>query len=155
MIKKILVSLVIVFAVSTAYSQRAFDKGDIGINLGVSLGSVANTYATAVNASVEFGLFPVGKAGVISLGGYSDLYYTSAGIRPVISARGTFHLGFLKTEKFDVYGGVGTGFGIYEGGTLYFEEFVGGRIKLKSKLGVFAELGWGGSNLKAGVCWIL
>lgn len=156
MIKKIVLSVFLFFFVFSSYGQSAFNKGDMGINLGMSLGSINDKYYPAANASFEMGFFPIGKkAGVISIGAYSDMFFTDDGMKPTLSARGIFHLGFLNTKKFDVYGGLGTGFGLYEDGEFYFEEFAGGRIMLKDNFGIFAEVGWGASNLKAGICWIL
>ncbi len=157
MFKKLLLVVAVVFAAYSVNAQAAFEKGDLGVNVGLNIGSVSGSFTPGLSASGEFGLFDIGNVGVISLGGNLDarFYSSSTYIRPAF--RAAFHLGFLNTEKFDVYAGVMSGFTIgYYNNYLFMDDFIGGRYMFKDNMGVFAEFGFvSATNLRGGLCWIL
>ena len=185
MFKKFFVSLFIVIAVLSANAQQVFKNGDMALNAGIGLGWGYSSGYTGIstlapmpsfNASFEVGIIDLPDVGVISVGGFgsfrttwnngnlSGYDYTYKYTNTVIAARGVFHLGFLNTDKFDVYGGIHTGvrFSKYtytsdfldvSDNDVYFvhDVFAGGRYMMSSKLGVFAEVGYGISFLKVGI----
>jgi len=166
--KSILIFTVILFAAFVGNAQKAFHDGDVALNIGIGLGSSYYNVGVApipsVNASLEFGIVDIPNAGVISVGAYADFHHTwytsntSIGYTNITAAaRAAFHLGFLKTEKFDVYAGLMTGvrhqssnYYSYTDNYLSTDLFVGGRIMMKKNFGFFAEAGYGTSYLKAG-----
>ena len=177
MFKKIIfLFIAITFFVSATEAQKAFNNGDAALNIGVGLGSPYNfapgvTAFPSINTSFEYGIIEIPKIGVISAGVFAafkhsyDKYdtYKDTYNYTTIATRGAFHLGFLKTSKFDVYGGVIIGIthkvyvdelstqNSYTRNDLVLDVFAGGRIMFSKKFGVFAELGYGISFLKAGV----
>ena len=178
MLKKLFSLSLLMFAVlSLSYGQQAFHKTDKALNLGIGLGSgyyssLNNLVAIpSFNASFETGVYEIPDVGVITAGGFLGFRHTwnnSYGYRvtynnTVVAARGAFHLSMLNTSKFDVYGGIVSGFRIssynsnipgYVGDNdVYFvhDLFVGGRIMMSKTFGFFAEVGYGISYLKAGV----
>jgi len=156
MFKKIIILIAVVFAAYSVNAQAAFEKGDLGVNVGVKLGGVGTTFLPGLSASAEYGMFPIGKAGVISLGGNFDASFGSGSIYMRPAFRAAFHLGFLNTEKFDVYGGIMSGIRLYGSNTLFWDDFIGGRYMFKDNMGVFAEVGFlSATNLRGGLCWIL
>jgi hypothetical protein len=178
MIKKILVALLATIIVLNANAQQAFRKGDACLNIGIGLGSPYHYgYSVAplpsFNAAFEYGIYEIKNIGVITAGGFGDIRHTwykyDAGGKSykdtwtttTFAARAAFHLAFLKTEKFDVYGGLMTGIrhevyknenGIADYSDNYFttDAFVGGKIMFKKNIGAFAEAGYGVSFLKIG-----
>lgn len=161
--KLILFTAAVLISAFSVNAQKAFHLKDKALNLGIGVG---NTYTLntvpvpSVNASFEIGIIDIPNAGVISIGAFSNFYHTWYEIYGVtytytnfmLAARAAFHLGFLNTEKFDVYGGVTTGFGFVTTTNAFaYDVFAGGRIMFKKRFGIFAEAGYGASNLKAGV----
>lgn len=157
MFKKLLLVVAVVFTAYTMNAQSAFEKGDIGVNLGVKLGGVGTTFLPGLSASAEYGMFPIGNAGIISLGGNFDASFGSGSVYMRPAFRAAFHLGFLNTEKFDVYGGVMSGVKLYNSvNNVFVDDFIGGRYMFKDNMGVFAEVGFlSATNLRGGLCWIL
>ena len=156
MFKKLLLLVAVVFVTYSVNAQAAFEKGDIGVNVGIKLGGVGTTFLPGLSASAEYGMFPIGNAGVISLGGNFDASFGSGYVYMRPAFRAAFHLGFLNTEKFDVYGGVMSGIKLYGSNTLFWDDFIGGRYMFKNNMGVFAEVGFlSATNLRGGLCWIL
>ncbi|NPA44320.1 MAG: hypothetical protein GXO49_02190 [Chlorobi bacterium] len=158
MFKKLLIIGAIIFATYSVNAQNLFEKGDIAVNLGFLVGDVTTDFTPGINASVEYGAFPVGDGfGVVSLGAgldvgfYSGYYNDYVYARP--SVRGAFHLGILNTEKFDVYAGVMSGYTTgYPVNDLFMDDFIGGRMMLSDGFGIYAEVGFiSASNLRGGV----
>lgn len=146
-------------------AQKSFNNHDKALNVGIGLGSpyyVGLAFLPSFNIGYEVGIVDIPNAGVISVGGFSEIAHTwnNYGVNYTnISAavRAAFHLGFLKTEKFDVYGGIATGLrgefsNTYDPyGHFASDLFVGGRIMTKRNFGFFAEAGYGTSYIKAGL----
>lgn len=146
---------------SLSHAQYVFDKDNIGINAGIGLLGY-DGYIPSIEASVEFGVIPTGDIGLVSFGGslgykyssyeyrgYSDYNYSKF----AFGARGAWHLHTFKSDKYDVYAGVGfsiaskakwdekdldytTGFNPYA------DIFVGGRMMFNPGFGLFAEVGY-------------
>ena len=154
MIKKLLLSVAIMFALMTSVNaQSAFEKGSLGVNLGTTIGRGSLSYFNPdLLVTVEYGLFPAGKIGVISLGGYASSTFRG-GIYPLFGFQAAFHLGILKTTKFDVYAGLRSF--LYGYIDYYPDLFIGGRFMFGRKVGIFAEVEGYRSNLKFGFTWIL
>ena len=157
MFKK-LFSVVLFVALSFgAQAQFVFDEGDIAINAGVGFFSMDGTLPS-LYLSAELGLIPTNDIGVLSIGGvmehkYSKVsgqYYNQASIAPRIIWH--FHFPFLDKTKFDLYTGLGSGLHHYRDYNLttfvfdrkitpYMEFFIGGRMIIGDRLGVFVEAG--------------
>ena len=157
MFKKIVLTLVVVFSILTVNAQ-AFSKGNIGLNLGLGFGFIGDL-TPAGHFSAEIGVIPVGKAGTVSFGGNVDFnVYDFTQLRTHVAFRSAFHLGFLNTRKLDIYAGIASGIRLYDhvyAQPVYFDEFVGLRLKIKRNMGLFFEAGYGVTSLKGGICWIL
>jgi hypothetical protein len=177
MIKKLFIlTSAIFFAFNVSNAQQAFNKGNACLNLGIGLGSPYDFGVSAVplpsfNAAFEYGVYEIPKIGVITVGGFFDIRHTwhdRSGYKftwtySTIAARAAFHLAFLKTSKFDVYGGLMTGLrhesfkdsnGVVDNTSdnyLSTDAFVGGKIMFSKKFGVFGEAGYGTSYLKLGI----
>ncbi len=179
--KKILLSLVVVFTMLGSVSaQQAFEKSDAALNIGIGLGSPNTTGIglPAIDMSFEKGIVEFPNVGVITVGGefgfkynweittllgndFSDKYSNF-----LLGVRAAFHLGFLRTEKFDVYGGILTGTILsiwssefndknnidYDSFSSAFTHdiFIGGRIMTSNNFGFFVELGYGGLSYMQG-----
>lgn len=153
--KRILVLILFASVFFNANAQMAFDKGNVGINLGAGIVYDINVYPS-LNLSVEYGAIPIKKAGVISFGGGLNTFFWDGRAYTGLNFRAAFHLGFLNTSKFDVYGGLAAGFGLYTGAEFDPNVFIGARIMFGSKFGIFAETGAGMyARGKFGICWIL
>jgi len=187
MLKKLILSAAVLFAVLSINAQQSFNTGDKALNAGIGLGwgygsgyIGINTLAPipSFNASFEVGIFEIENAGVISLGGFASFrrtwddgsiagyHYRYEYNNAVLAARGVFHLNFLNTDVFDVYGGIHSGLRFsgytyeydYENFTesdndIHFihDLFVGARYMMSQKFGFFAEAGYGISYLKGGI----
>jgi hypothetical protein len=180
MFKKLfIITSVLLLSISLSNAQQAFKKGDACINLGIGLGSPYDYGYNTVglpsfNAAFEYGIVDIPKVGVITAGAFTDFRYTwykydkykYTWTYTTIAARAAFHLAFLKTSKFDVYGGLMTGIrhevGKYDDGIVdnYSDNvfttdvFVGGKIMFSPKVGAFAEAGYGVSFLKIGFAFM-
>lgn len=163
----------LLFNDSKGFSQ-AFNKGDKLVNLGIGLLDFGGY------ASAEFGIQDnIGVGPIIGytyyayglLSGYGSAYNYGqfrAGVR------GAYHLGEvfkLSDNKFDPYAALSVGLLFDRDGLVYnsvkndfeyttrtrpfFNPRVGARIELSDKLGGYAELGWGGSWIQAGISFKL
>lgn len=154
MLKKLLLSVAIIFSLlTTINAQSAFDKGSFGLNLGTTIGKGSLSYFNPdLLVTGEYGLFPISKVGVISLGGYVSSTFRNE-FHPYFGVQAAFHLGILKTTKFDVYAGLRS---FLYGYIDYFPDlFIGGRYMFGRKVGIFAEVEGYRTNLKFGFTWIL
>jgi hypothetical protein len=168
--KKLLtLTFICAILLSTEGLSQTFKKGDKQVNLGIGL------LAFGGYASAEFGIQD--NLGVGPLFGYT--YYTGGLLTGYvgsygygqyrIGARGAYHLGDvlkLSDDKLDPYVALSVGavfdrnytYNIFNSSLDYgtrtlpfFNPRVGGRFALNESLGAYAELGWGGSWLQAGV----
>lgn len=179
--KHLLLVLVIAFfqlMTQTPANAQMFDKGDAVLNLGVGAGHAYSFYGASawpgLNASFEYGVYQLKKIGVFSVGGIfswqhagydypgDDLSWNEF----YFGFRSQFHLTMLEVDNLDVYGGLTLGLRTYYD-TYYnsrtgrydkdFEAtpfgglFVGGRWYFTPNFGVFSELGYDVSWIKAGI----
>lgn len=157
-----------VFAGSSAHAQ--FEKGDKLLNAGLNLGG---TYGGGFGLGASF------EAGVhdfISVGAQIDWVTWNHGWTGykwkynfvTIAARGSYHFGkhFLTIDNLDLYAGPSLGYRIskytdpsgwtgglynaYDSGVA-FGAFAGARYYFKENLGVFGEVGYNASPVKAGI----
>ena len=155
-----------VLAASNAQAQ--FEKGDKLLNAGINLGGTYGGGGIGVGASFE-----VGVHDFISVGAQGDFVswnygWIGSNVRYnflSIGARGSYHYGkhFLTIDNLDLYAGVALGYRIasYSGaGSGYVSTygsgvfpggFAGARYYFKENMGVFAEVGYNASPLKAGI----
>jgi hypothetical protein len=169
--KKTLLML-LVAAVLSVTSDKAFaqfEKGDKLLNAGINLGGTYGGGGIGVGASYEQGIHDF-----ISVGAQADFvrwnYGGWVGSKInynffTIAARGSYHFGkhFLTMDNLDLYAGPSLGYRIasfsYDGvgynGTygngVFFGAFAGARYYFKPTMGVFAEVGYNASPLKAGI----
>jgi len=180
--KKVIFILLAVTITSTLCAQQ-FIKGtnvlSAGIGLGSSLGSYSgSSQSPAISVNYEKGIWDIGGPGVISLGAYAGTKsykysisdYSEKWNYTIIGVRSAYHYNGIKSDKFDVYGGVMLSYNIlkytfkdnagndlnragnYGSGT-GFTLYVGGRYFFSKELAVFAELGYGVSYLTVGVAY--
>lgn len=178
--KKIIFSFLFLGIAIISYSQP-FQKGtnviSAGVGLGSSLGSFSSGSQTpALSVNYEKGVWDVGGPGVISLGGYlgrksykySGSEYTEKLGYTIIGLRSAYHYNGIKSDQFDVYGGVMLSYNIVSysykdengnsaftggnyGSAAGFTLYVGGRYFFSDNVAAFAELGYGVSYLTLGV----
>jgi len=189
-IKHLLLAFVCFFTLTTTvFAQDNFTEGSNLVNFGVGFG---NLYYRGFGAGYDYNSIPAltlsldhafrkvdAIEGTIGLGGIVG--YTSSSLKYtniygfyryhynnfIIAARGTYHAGFLETQKFDLYGGLMIGLrietvnyttnygaadlGNYGGAYPSAGLFVGGAYYFVSTLAVFAELGYDVSYFKIGL----
>lgn len=157
MIKKVILSAAILLSILTVNAQ-AFTAGSKGFNLGAGFDLFAAS-DPAIHFSGEIGVIPISTVGTISFGANTDIIFVDFDdVRTHLAFRAAFHLGFLNTNKFDVYAGIGSGVRLYDSrnnSPVYFDEFIGARMMLRENFGLFLETGYGATSIKAGVAWIL
>ncbi|REA56016.1 hypothetical protein DSL64_27430 [Dyadobacter luteus] len=171
--KKTLLMLVVaaLFSVTSEKAFAQFEKGDKLLNAGINLGGTYGGGGVGVGASFEGGVHDF-----ISVGGQADLVTWSNGFGGykwkytffTVAARGSYHFGkhFLTIDNLDLYAGPSIGYRIanykdpsgwtgfydnaYDNG-VFFGAFAGARYYFKPTMGVFAEVGYNASPLKAGI----
>ena len=178
----LLISVLMILALSISFSQIAYKKGDQVVNLGIGIGGFAGAYGSggiaitggyenAVNENISLGGV-VGYSSSTEDFGYGYGYkYTYI----LIAARGAYHYDLLHNPNVDTYGGVLLGYNIvsnsvtgnvpsyygYYGTTsasasfLEFGLFAGIRYYFNPKLAVQAELGYGLGILNIGIAYKL
>ena len=181
----------LVLTTTAMYAQpflKYTNVASAGAGLGSSLGGFGYSSSTpALSAYYERGIWEVGGPGVISLGGYAGIksytYSNNYGIAAksytynqkwsytVVGVRSAYHYNGLKSEEFDVYGGLmmsydilsytyddsnptgvrydNTGYGSVVGLSLY----AGGRYFFAKNFAAFAEVGFGVSYLNLGLAY--
>lgn len=180
---KSLIFFAYAICIASAASAQPFQKDTKVISAGVGLGSSLGTFSSssqtpALSASYEQGVWDIGGPGIISLGGYAGTKsfkysgpgYTQKWNYTIIGIRSAYHYNGIKSDEFDVYGGVmlsynilnykfkddnGSDFnrhGSYGSGT-GFTIYIGGRYFFSQNLAAFAELGYGVSYLTLGVAY--
>ncbi len=142
--------------------SSGYDKGDKLLNAGVGLSSYY--YGFPVGLSYETGVgiddnITIGGQFDFNTGNYGSYYYNDRYTAFYVGARASYHVNELlkiKSEKIDLYAGVGIGFkrfrwkdssyiyDYYGGGNIFFNYFVGGRYYFSDKFGAFVELGYTG-----------
>lgn len=180
---KKLIFVVVALAASTTLYAQQFQKGTnilgAGIGLGSSLGSFTyGSQSPAISLQYERGIWDIGGPGVISLGGYAgtkSFKYSGEGFTEkwgytIIGIRSAYHYNGIKSDKFDVYGGVMLSYDILNysykddngnsingrgnyGSAAGFTLYVGGRYFFTPNIAAFAELGYGVSYLTLGVAF--
>jgi len=178
--KKIIVVCIMAILSFGLNAQNVFNKGSFALNAGIGLLS-ADGFIPSVNVSGEFGIFKTGDVGLLSVGGilaykystYSYSWFNSSYNynQLTVGPRATWHLQAFSSDKWDAYAGVGFGMRLWSDYVLnntmtdlerkarvspYGEAYVGGRMKFKEKLGLFAEVGYGTlSSIKVGLTFFL
>lgn len=183
--KTISIAMLIVLGTMFAKAQP-FQKGSSAlsalIGLGSSLGYYHSSQAPALSVNFEKGLWDIGSAGVISLGGYAGykrFSYKGSNWREnwnytIIGVRSAFHYNGINSDNFDVYGGLMISYNIlkykwkYTDGTTTpptntasygnragMTAFVGGRYFFTPALAANAELGYGVAYLNVGLSLLL
>ena len=175
----LLISILLVIAVSLSFSQMAYNKGDQVVNLGIGLGGFAGAYGTggvAITGGYEYGVNEnISLGGVLGYSsssedfGYGSWKYTYI----LIAARGAYHIDLFHNPKIDTYGGIMLGYnivsatttwnagysdlfgGAYSASASYLEYgiFIGGRYYFDPHWAVQAELGYGLGILNVGIAY--
>lgn len=189
--KKIITSLFILVIMNTANGQGHFDLGSnvigLGIGFGGSLGSGYSygTQTPALSLHFDHGMWELGGPGIISIGGYvgyksykydSDIYgysFSEKRSYTVIGVRSAYHYNGIKSDKFDVYGGLTLAYNIVnytysnndpnyiysasasDDSSIYLAIYVGGKYYFSDNFAAFAELGSGIAYLNLGVAYKL
>ncbi len=178
--KKTIFILFLFIVASTSYGQQ-FEKGtnmlSVGVGLGSSLGGFSyGSQMPALSLNYERGVWDIGGPGVISLGGYagrksfkySGSGYTEKWNYTIIGVRSAYHYNGIKSDKFDVYGGVMLSYNILDysykdaggnninsggnyGSAAGFTLYAGGRYFFSPNIAAYAELGYGVSYLTLGL----
>lgn len=167
--------MIMVVAALGTTSQKAFaqfEKGDKLLNLGINLGGTYGGGGIGLGASYEAGVHDFISVGAQadfttwSYGGFSGYKWRYNFF--TVAARGSYHFGkhFLTMDNLDLYAGPALGYrissystpdgfsGIYDdgyGSGVFFGVFAGARYYFKPNMGVFAEVGYNASPLKAGI----
>ena len=178
--KKIYLVSMLVLVGLVGQSQYVFNKGSFALNAGIGLLS-SNGFIPSVHVSGEFGIFPTGDVGLLSVGGIVAYKYSTYSYslwnenynysQFVIGPRAIWHLQTFTSDKWDAYAGVGFGLRLWSDYVInnsftdlerrakaspYGEVFVGGRLMLKPGLGLFAEVGYGTlSAIKFGATFMI
>jgi hypothetical protein len=173
----LLISVLLVLALSISFGQIAYKKGDQVVNLGFGIGGFAGAYGSggiaitggyenAVTENISLGGvvgYSSSTQDVISGYGWKYTYF-------LIGARGAYHYDLLHNPNIDTYGGIllgynivsasatGTntfGFGNYAASASYMEFgfFAGARYYFNPNLAVQAELGYGLGFLNVGIAY--
>jgi len=179
------VSILALILISSIFANaQSFTKESkiisAGIGLGSSLWGTGGKGRPAISANFEKGMWELGNAGVISLGGYigntgykSTYNYGSYLSEDkwnytVIGARSAFHYSGLNNDAWDLYGGLMLSYNIvsysykdndpnydYDAGvaasSFGLTGYVGSRYYFSEKFAAYAELGYGVSVLNLGV----
>jgi hypothetical protein len=173
----LLISVLLVLALSISFGQIAYKKSDQVGSLMIGLGSLVYTsgasgsvppltvaYDMGYNENISFGGL-VSYTGAKYDWGYGG--YNTTWTYIIIAARGAYHLDLLHKDNIDTYGGLMLGYDIASvstnynafgysasaGGGLLFGGFVGGRYYFNPNLAVQAELGFGLAILNIGVAY--
>jgi hypothetical protein len=175
----LLISTLLVIAVSLSLSQMAYKKGDQVINLGIGLGGFAGVYGSggiAITGGYEYGIHEnISLGGVVGYSSSSQDVYGDYGWKYtyiLIGARGAYHLDLLHKKDIDTYGGVLLGYNIvsssakgalpslygygsYSASASYLAigVFIGGRYYFSPNWAVQAELGYGLGILNVGIAY--
>ena len=156
--RKLILVTALITLTFLSYSQ-VFDKGNIAFNLGIGIDLFSTDITPAGHFSGEIGVIPISNVGVISFGGNVDANIVDFdNVHTHLAFRTAFHFNFIKTERFDIYAGVGSGLRLYDhnaNSALYFDEFIGARMLLTQRFGLFLEAGYGATAAKFGICWVL
>lgn len=166
--KKVLVTITVLFVVSSLSFAQTYKKGVTNLNAGVSIGGLAGLYGTAdfppISLGLQFGIHE--KISVGGIVGYSsstyDLGFFSTQYKwtyryIIVGARGEYHFVDVDVKDMDLYGGVTVGYNIVsvdeptgysgfykaEASYLLYGFHAGARYMFSPKFGVFGELGYG------------
>jgi hypothetical protein len=176
----LLISVLLVLALSISFSQIAYKKGDQVVNLGIGLGGFAGVYGSgglAITGGYENAMTEnVSIGGVLGYSSSTQDIYGDYGWKYtyiLIGARGAYHYDVLHNPNVDTYGGLLLGYNIvsssatgtspyygYTGSSasasyLEFGLFAGIRYYFNPQLAVQAELGYGLGILNIGVAYKL
>lgn len=167
--KKVVVTLLVLFFVSSLSFGQIYKKGVTNLNAGISIGGLAGLYGTAdfppISLGLQFGVHE--KISVGGIVGYSSSSYDYGywgnsnwkwTYRYIfIGARGEYHFVDVDVKDLDLYGGLTIGYnivsvsepsgfsGVYSVGSSYllYGFHAGARYMFSPKIGAFGELGYG------------
>jgi len=117
--KKALVTITVLFLISSFSFAQTYKKGVTNLNAGVSIGGLAGLYGTAdlppISLGLQFGVHE--KISVGGIVGYSsssnDLGSYSWTYRYIfVGARGEYHFVDVDVKDLDLYGGLTIGYNI-------------------------------------------
>ncbi len=178
--KKIFTWAIALLLMNSVYGQGNFELGSNVIGVGIGFGSsygggfTTDSETPALNFQYERGMWGVDGPGVISLGGYLGFksysydysVYNSSWSYVIIGARSAYHYNGIKSDKFDVYGGLMLGLRIvnysndepnypydFSDTDLILTAFIGGRYYFNSSWAGFVELGNGIGVLNLGIAY--
>jgi hypothetical protein len=177
----LLISLLLVIAVSLSFSQIAYKKGDQVVNLGFGLGGLASAYGSsgiAITGGYEYGVNEnISVGGVLGFSSSTEDWYSGQYKYTyiLIGARGSYHYDLFHNPNIDTYGGLLVGYNIVSSSWtwangyssanwitpsnsssyLEFGLFVGGRYYFDPHWAVQAELGYGLGILNIGIAYKL
>ena len=161
---KSLVLIAVVQFFAPELSAQQLQVGDKQIQAGIGLGGW-ETYSNEspiISLSYMHGIkdnFLNGKLAVGGSIGYKSAAYDGFSTRwnwryTFVSARGTWHPNFIKSEKFDAYAGLGLGYlnvsvdlegdisGLdVSGSDIVLAALIGARYSFTENLGAYAEIG--------------
>ena len=176
----LLISFLLVLAISISLSQMAYKKGDQVVNLGLGIGGFAGAYGSnnvAITGGYETGVNEnISVGGVIGYSSSTQTIWGDYGWKYsyiVIGVRGAYHVDLLHNPNIDTYGGLMLGYNIVSSSStgtipsygyvatsasssfLEYGLFVGGRYYFDPHWAVQAELGYGLGVLNIGVAYKL
>jgi len=166
--KVFFIAVIALFTVATAKSQEIFEKGTNVVNLGIGISADYTPIEFGFEHSIKDGLIN-GENGAIGIGAYASYYRNSVSSwghwnHITFGAKGAFHYQFV--DKLDTYAGLMIGYSyakwVWKDGSsssynygssspLGYSLFVGARYYFAPSFGVYAEVGYGISNLSAGI----
>jgi hypothetical protein len=174
----LLISVLLVLALSISFGQMAYKKGDQVANLGIGLGGFAGAYGSggiAITGGYESGITEnISIGGTVGYSSSSETVWGDYGWKYtyiLIAARGAYHYDLLHNPNIDTYGGILLGYNIvsskvtgtlpyygWDGSSasasfLEFGIFVGGRYYFDPHWAVQAELGYGLGILNVGIAY--
>lgn len=114
----LLISTLLIIAVSLSFGQIDYSKGQQVVNLGIGLGGFAGAYGSggiAITGGYEYGVTEnISLGGVIGYSSSSDDYFDGSFKYTyiLIGARGAYHYDLFHNPNIDTYGGILLGYNI-------------------------------------------
>ena len=175
---KLLALVALVMSMNSFAQNNVMNEGDLLMNAGIGFGvfvyddpvyQETNSVGSMASFSIsgEYGMFPTGKVGIVSLGGIigmgsgksTEYNYDVKRFSTDIQFRGAWHLSAWDNSMWDVYAGLGSGVRINS--TKYtnnlvpghdsddsstdftISQFLGARWMMKDNFGLVGEVSFG------------
>ncbi len=181
--------LIVGVSATTIVQSQPFVKGSSVVSAGIGFGSSFGGFATSsetpgLSVQYEKGMWAIDGPGIISLGGYvgyksfkhSNQYtaqytYNQKWSYTIIGVRSAYHYNGIKSDEFDVYGGLMLSYNILSysyqdnnpsgvkfnsgsfGSAMGFSIYFGGRYFFAKNFAAQAELGYGVNFLNLGLAY--